>query len=101
MPGLFCGVSDPERARIIAHHFDGLAVTLHGHHHSEDADLWPLVLQRVGVSASAPVESMQAQHVELADALDSLQTGCASGVLHRLQASPKRWPRTRTNWFGC
>ena len=74
MPGLFCGVSDPERARIIAHHFDGLAVTLHGHHHSEDADLWPLVLQRVGVSAAAPVESMQAQHVELADALDSLQT---------------------------
>jgi hypothetical protein len=74
MPGLFRGVTDPERARIIARHFDGLAVTLHGHHHSEDADLWPLVLQRVGVSAAAPVESMEAQHAQLADALDSLQT---------------------------
>jgi hemerythrin-like domain-containing protein len=32
------------------------------------------VLQRVGVSAAAPVGSMEAQHVELADALDSLQS---------------------------
>ena len=74
MPGLFRGVTAPARARIIAHHFDGLAITLHGHHHSEDADLWPLVLRRVGASAAAPVESMEAQHAQLADALDSLQT---------------------------
>lgn len=74
MPGLLRGVTDPERARIIAHHFDGLAVTLHGHHHSEDADLWPLLLQRVGVAAAGSVESMEAQHAQLADALGSLQT---------------------------
>jgi iron-sulfur cluster repair protein YtfE (RIC family) len=45
---------------------------LHHHHHSEDEDLWPLLLQRVGVAATAPVESMEAHHAQLADALSSL-----------------------------
>jgi hemerythrin-like domain-containing protein len=74
MPRLLRGLADPERARTIAHHFDGIAATLHGHHHSEDEDIWPLLLQRVGVSAAAPVESMEAQHAQLADVLESLQT---------------------------
>src|SRR5689334_2102629 len=61
MPGLLRDVTDAERATIIAHHFNGLAVTLHGHHHSEDADLWPLVLNRVDASAATAVASMEAQ----------------------------------------
>jgi hemerythrin-like domain-containing protein len=75
MPGLLRGVTDPQRAKIVADHFDGIAATLHGHHHSEDADLWPLLLQRVGVPAAAPIESMEAQHAQLADALTSVQAG--------------------------
>lgn len=73
MPGLLRGIADPERARIIAHHFDAITATLHHHHHSEDEDVWPLLLQRVGVAATAPVESMEAQHAQLADALSGLQ----------------------------
>jgi iron-sulfur cluster repair protein YtfE (RIC family) len=72
MPGLLRGIADPERARIIAHHFDAITAMLHHHHHSEDDDLWPLLLQRVGVAATAPVESMEAHHAQLADALSSL-----------------------------
>lgn len=74
MPGLLRRVADPERARIIAHHFDAITATLHHHHHSEDEDLWPLVLQRAGVAGAAPVGSMEAQHAHLADALNSLQS---------------------------
>lgn len=73
MAGLFRGVADPERARIIADHFDAITATLHHHHHTEDEDLWPLLLQRVGVAAAVPVHSMEAQHTQLADALSSLQ----------------------------
>lgn len=74
MPGLFRGVADPDRARIIADHFAVITAALHQHHHTEDEDLWPLLLQRVDAAAAAPVESMEAQHAQLADALSCLQT---------------------------
>lgn len=74
MPGLLRAAADPERATIVADHFGAIAATLHHHHHSEDADLWPLLVQRIGAAAAAPVESMEAQHAELADALSCLQT---------------------------
>lgn len=74
MPGLLRGITDPERARIIADHFEAITATLHHHHHSEDEDVWPLLLQRIGASAAAAVESMESQHAQLADALSGLQT---------------------------
>lgn len=74
MPELLRGIADPKRASIIAHHFDAITATLRHHHHSEDEDLWPLVLQRAGVANAAPVRSMEAQHAQLADALSSLQS---------------------------
>ncbi|MCV7260782.1 hemerythrin domain-containing protein [Mycobacterium shimoidei] len=74
MPGLLCGVTDPERAGIVADHFEAIAATLHHHHQSEDEDVWPLLLQRVGAAAAAPVESMETQHAQLADALSGMQT---------------------------
>lgn len=73
MPALLCGITDAERAGIIADHFEAITTTLHHHHQSEDEDLWPLLLQRVGAAAAVPVESMEAQHEQLADALSSLQ----------------------------
>ncbi|WP_278184331.1 hemerythrin domain-containing protein [Mycobacterium kubicae] len=73
MPGLLRGVADLERARIITRHFDAITATLHHHHQTEDEELWPLLLQRVGAAGAAPVESMEAQHAQLADALNCLQ----------------------------
>lgn len=74
MPKLLCGNADPERARIIADHFETITATLHHHHHSEDKDLWPLVSQRAGGTAAAPIASMKGQHAQLSGALSSLQS---------------------------
>lgn len=74
VPGLLRGLADPGRARIIARHLDGITTTLHHHHHTEDQSLWPLLVHRAGMAAAAPVESMEAQHAQLADAVNSLQT---------------------------
>lgn len=83
MPGLLRGINDPERSKILTHHFDAITATLHHHHLSEDEDLWPLVLERAGAAAAASVESMQAQHAQLGDALSSVQR-----KMHEWSAAP-------------
>lgn len=36
---------------------DAITATLRHHHHSEDEDVWPLLLQRVGLAATAGINS--------------------------------------------
>jgi hemerythrin-like domain-containing protein len=68
LPGLVAQVrvADGDRARTIAKHIDGLTTVLHHHHRSEDAFVWPLLVDRCADSAAALTGRMVEQHEELA-----------------------------------
>ena len=48
MPGLIGTVApgDRDRAELVGDHIDGLTTLLHHHHHGEDANVWPLLVDR-------------------------------------------------------
>jgi hemerythrin-like domain-containing protein len=64
---------DVERASIVVGHARLILSGLHLHHTSEDDLLWPLLVQRSGPSTEL-VERMQAQHAEVDQGLDRLET---------------------------
>ncbi len=67
MPGLIATVSvgDRHRAELVADHIDRLTSLLHQHHHGEDANVWPLLVDRCA-DAAAHTGSMHDQHEQLA-----------------------------------
>ena len=72
MPGLIGTVApdDHHRAELVADHIDGLTSLLHRHHHGEDANVWPLLVDRCADSA-ALTGSMHDQHEQLSAHLDA------------------------------
>jgi hemerythrin-like domain-containing protein len=57
---------DRERARTVADHIRTVSTVLHHHHESEDAYVWPLLLQRVEEQTVSLVELMEQQHADVA-----------------------------------
>jgi hemerythrin-like domain-containing protein len=80
MPGIIASVAvgDHSRAALVADHIDGLTKFLHHHHSGEDANVWPLLLQRCAVEAAALTESMHEQHATLAALLDAVDVELAA-----------------------
>jgi iron-sulfur cluster repair protein YtfE (RIC family) len=68
MPGLVRGVvaGDRDRAQIIGDHIGGATSALHIHHVLEDANVWPLLLDRCGESVAPLMELMEGQHHQIA-----------------------------------
>ena len=68
MPGLVRGVEagDRERAQVITEHISDVSTLLHRHHHGEDANIWPLLLERCPGECAPLVEQMEAQHEDIA-----------------------------------
>jgi hypothetical protein len=64
MPGLVAGVDpgDAKRARIVAGHLGLWMTMVYAHHHSEDKNLWPKLLERVPDSGREVIHAAQAQH---------------------------------------
>jgi hemerythrin-like domain-containing protein len=74
LPGLVAEVrvDDRDRALTIAKHIDNLTTVLHHHHRSEDAFVWPLLVDRCSDAAAALTGRMEQQHDELAARLDGV-----------------------------
>jgi hemerythrin-like domain-containing protein len=68
MPGLVRGVEagDRERAQVITEHITDVSTLLHRHHHGEDANIWPLLLERCPGECAPLVKQMEAQHEDIA-----------------------------------
>ncbi|NEK57562.1 hemerythrin domain-containing protein [Geodermatophilus sabuli] len=72
-------VSDAEAWRALAVRWQRFSSVLHHHHTTEDAVLWPQLLELVdaagNASARATLEAMEAEH----DRIDPLLAACAAG----------------------
>lgn len=68
MPALVHGVAvgDRERAQVVAAHIAFVSTILHHHHHGEDVDVWPLLMEHCPAECAPLVEQMEAQHEEVA-----------------------------------
>jgi hemerythrin-like domain-containing protein len=53
---------DENRSQIVADHIDLLATILHAHHHSEDVNLWPKLLDRGSQEVAPIIHLMEDQH---------------------------------------
>lgn len=92
---------DLKRAAVVDRHLGFLCELLHHHHEGEDELLWPLMRERVSVSALRILDDVESQHAGLDDALravtDLRARWCAGAdatgrdglvdVLHRLHRS--------------
>jgi hemerythrin-like domain-containing protein len=74
MPELLRGVSegDRKRAEIVADHIELIAQTLHLHHHGEDLEIWPRLLERCPEEIRPLVHGMEKHHELIAAGLDEL-----------------------------
>jgi hemerythrin-like domain-containing protein len=70
MPGLVAGVDpgDARRARTVADHIGLWMTMVHAHHHSEDKNVWPKLLQRVPDADREAVLAAESQHQGLDEA---------------------------------
>ena len=64
---------DTDRARTVADHLEFLTTVLHNHHTSEDAVLWPRLLERVPEELAPIVHLMEAQHARVDTLLQEIQ----------------------------
>ncbi|MEO6880589.1 MAG: hemerythrin domain-containing protein [Mycobacteriaceae bacterium] len=73
LPGLFRHAGgSPARARVVAAHAREMLEFLHTHHSGEDQLLWPVLRPRVRLD-DALIDRMEAQHAELAVAIEDVQ----------------------------
>ncbi|MEU5566920.1 hemerythrin domain-containing protein [Micromonospora musae] len=56
------GAGDDARARVVADHVEFVSAFLEAHHRSEDAHLWPKLLERGSEAVTPIVELMEGQH---------------------------------------
>jgi hemerythrin-like domain-containing protein len=64
MPGLVSRVDrgDAKRARIVADHISLWMTMVYAHHHSEDKNVWPKLLERVPDTDREVIRAAEAQH---------------------------------------
>ncbi len=74
MPDLVHGVSpgDTQRAAIVADHVESLSMGLHHHHHGEDREIWPRLLDRAPEEVQPLVHGMEKHHERIASLIDEL-----------------------------
>jgi hemerythrin-like domain-containing protein len=67
MPAVVRGVKagDRERTQIVAGHVTGITTILHTHHHGEDAQVWPALLQRGSEDVTLVIQLMEHQHARI------------------------------------
>jgi iron-sulfur cluster repair protein YtfE (RIC family) len=77
LPNLVRGVAtkDTERAEVIAAHIRLVNEVLYHHHESEDAVLWPALLQRALWEIDPVVHLMEGQHKNLDTAISEVNAG--------------------------
>jgi hemerythrin-like domain-containing protein len=72
LPALFRGAAgDVPRAKVVAAHAREMLDFLHHHHSGEDELLWPVLRPRVSLEAGL-IDRMQAQHAQIATAIDAV-----------------------------
>jgi hemerythrin-like domain-containing protein len=64
---------DRERAKMIGAHVEEMLSFLHVHHSGEDELLWPVLRPRVELDAEL-IDRMEAQHHQIADAIEDVQS---------------------------
>jgi hypothetical protein len=64
MPGLVARVdqSDAKRARIVGDHISLWMTMVYAHHHSEDKNVWPKLLERVSDADREVIRTAESQH---------------------------------------
>jgi hemerythrin-like domain-containing protein len=67
----------PERVTFLADHIDFAVAALHGHHDSEDALLYPKLIERVPEQAPM-TEEVEHEHLLIKTALDAASAACAT-----------------------
>ena len=67
LPALVRGVTagDEKRSQIVADHVAFLSTVMSSHHHSEDENLWPKLLDRSPAEVVPIIQSMQAHHASI------------------------------------
>ena len=92
MPGLIATVAqgDRDRAELVGDHIDGLTSLLHHHHRGEDANVWPLLVDRCADPVASLTESMHDQHEQLAAHLDAVNAALAVWRVDAAAASGHR-----------
>jgi hypothetical protein len=80
MPGLVARVDpgDAKRARIVAGHIGLWMTMVYAHHHSEDKDLWPRLMERVSDADREVINAAEAQHHGLDDAGEEVNRALAA-----------------------
>lgn len=72
LPALFrAAAGDVPRAKLVAAHAREMLDFLHHHHSGEDELLWPVLRPRVSLDAEL-IDRMQAQHAQIATAIDTV-----------------------------
>lgn len=69
--------SDHRRAALVGSHALEMVGLLHVHHHGEDLHLYPLLRERAGLDREL-LDRMEAQHLEVGDALEAIQADLAT-----------------------
>ncbi len=74
LPGMIASVpdGDVDRAAVVGGHVMMMTAMLHGHHESEDVNLWPLLEERA-VDRLDLVRVMESQHARIGELLASVQ----------------------------
>lgn len=68
MPKLITGVAegDTARAALVAGHLELVSTILHHHHHAEDLEIWPHLLDRCPADVAPLVHGMERHHERIA-----------------------------------
>ncbi|WIX76264.1 hemerythrin domain-containing protein [Amycolatopsis carbonis] len=68
MPKLIAGVAegDTARAALVADHLELVGTILHHHHHAEDLEIWPHLLERCPAEVAPLVYGMERHHERIA-----------------------------------
>ena len=74
---LRAAAGDPVRARRLAAHATEMLAFLHHHHTGEDEFLWPVLRPRVSLEAEL-IDRMEAQHHEIAAAVEDIERDLAT-----------------------
>jgi iron-sulfur cluster repair protein YtfE (RIC family) len=79
MPALITGVSagDTVRATVVGNHLAFMVAALHHHQASADDITWPILRKRAP-RRKADIDRMAAEHAEISEAVDRVQTTLAA-----------------------